>query len=150
MEARAWIELQRSRLAQMSANRAAESLRLVNDLNTLVKLRVQGRGEDSQNRPFSPYSAGYEKRRAKAGFQINYVDFTRTGRLWANVQPLVISQTANSVTIQVSARDAENVRKLEGALAQPKASPRGQIIRPSREEIELVAALNRNRISKYI
>lgn len=150
MEARAWIELQRGKLAQMAANRPAEALQLVNNLNALVKLRVQTEGKDSQNKPFSPYSEGYAKRRAKAGFQIQYVDFTRSGRLWANVQPVVIDVKENSIIIQVSARDAENIQKLKGALVQPKASPRGQIIRPSRQEIDLVAGLNRNRISKYI
>lgn len=150
MKARQWIEQQRRKLAEMTANREREALLIINDLNALVKLRVQGSGQDYENKPFSPYSKKYARTRVKAGFQTAYVDFTRTGRLWANVNPVVIAANETSVTIEISARDSENVDKLKGALIHPKGNPRGQIIRPSKEEIELIADLNKKRIEKYI
>ena len=84
----------RQNLADLRANRERELQIIGADLSTLIKLRIQGSGENYLNTKFSPYTAGYAKQRTKKGFQTSYVDFTRSGRMWASVYPDVQGNSA--------------------------------------------------------
>ena len=85
------------------------------------------------------------KEREKAGFQTGFPDFTRSGRLMANIQPEVIAETEETTTIRTSAKDQQNTDKLRGA-----AKKRGNILIPSKDEIELALLANQDRIQKYL
>jgi hypothetical protein len=114
------------------------------DLTALIKLRIQGSGENYLNQRFSPYTPDYAKQRQKAGAQTNYVDFTRTGRLWTSVYPDTDENSA-VVTVIISAHGQDNVNKVKGA-----EKKRGNILRPSGEELKLAQEANAERVRKYL
>lgn len=145
MNARDYIRNLRARLEALEAARPAETLRITLDLVALVKLRVQTRGENFRETPFAPYTSGYARQRAKAGYQVGYVDFTRTGRLWASVRPEVVKNEPGRTLIQVTARTADDQDKLRGARRK-----RGNILLPSEKEIEIARRSNRERIRKHL
>ena len=134
----------RQNLADLRANRERELQIIGADLSTLIKLRIQGSGENYLNTKFSPYTPGYAKQRTKKGFQTSYVDFTRTGRLWASVYPDT-DENATGVTIVITAHGQDNIDKVKGA-----EKKRGNILRPSREELDLAEQANNARVRKYL
>jgi len=136
-------------LAAIRANRAQECLRISLDLAALVRLRINTQGRDFQGQQFSPYSKQYAQFRADKGRQIAFVDFNVSGALQNATRPEVESQTPDSVTIVTTARDALSQKKLLGALGTPKGAPRGNILLPSKGEIDLAAQANEKRIEKY-
>lgn len=125
------------------ANREAEALRISLDALALIKLRIQTKGEAYTGSPFPPYVPGYAKERKASGYQVGYVDFTRTGRMWANVQPEVERSSAFSATVVVRGQSDYSREIIAGA-----ARKRGNILQPSRDEIEFVRQANRQRILK--
>jgi hypothetical protein len=128
----------------LQANREADAQRIVLDQIALTKLRVQTSGKNSEGAAFSPYVPAYKKSRAKAGYQVGYVDFTRTGQMWAAVRPQVVSSTVFSATVAIQAANERARTIIAGAV--PK---RGNITQPSKSEIELSRKANRERIAKY-
>lgn len=145
MTARDFSATLRTRIAALNANRAAEVLRITFDLLALVKLRIQTSGENFREAQFPPYTRQYANRRAKAGYQVGYVDFTVSGDLWRNVRPEVIANTDTITEVEVTARDSGNQNKLRGAVEK-----RGNILLPSQREIALAGEANRERIRKYL
>lgn len=145
MDVRDFITDFRSRLEALNANRTAELKIIASDLAAQIKLRIQTEGKDFQQQPFSAYTVDYSKRRHEAGYQIDYKDYTRTGKLMANVQPYVIEETETKTVIEVTARDDQDQLKLRGARRKD-----GNILLPSKDEIALAAAANRERIRKYL
>jgi hypothetical protein len=128
----------------LEANREADATRIVLDQIALTKLRVQTKGESASGAAFAPYVPPYSKERKKAGYQVGYVDFTRTGRMWAAVRPVTVSVSVFSATIGVQGADQRAKDIIAGAY--PK---RGNITEPSREEIELSRKANQDRVKKY-
>lgn len=137
--------LQRSRLEALAANRERDCLRITNDLLGQIRLRVQTTGENYLEQSFAPYTEQYANRRAKLGYQTGYVDFTRTGRAWASVRPETIDRTDRSVTVQVASRTAQDRVKFQGAVRK-----RGNLLLPSKSEIDIAQEANRARILQYI
>lgn len=144
MKARDFSRKIRANLAAMRANRPAETLRVTLDLIALVRLRVQSEGKDYREQDFEPYTPGYARQRAKAGYQVGYVDFTRTGRLWASVQPEVTAQSGDVLQIRVAPQGQDNVDKARGARRK-----RGNILLPSDSEVAIARAANQERVRKY-
>ena len=134
----------RQNLADLRANRERELQIIGADLSTMIKLRIQGSGENYLNTRFSPYTPGYAKQRAKKGFPTDKVDFTRTGRLWSSVYPDVQGNSA-VMTVVISAHGQDNKDKVEGAVKK-----RGNILRPSQEELDLAEEANNLRVQKYL
>jgi hypothetical protein len=132
------------RVAELNANRPRDVLQMALEFKALIQLRIQERGYNFQERPFTPYTPAYGKNRAKAGYQTEYVDFTRTGRLWANVRPEVIENTETKTVVEITARDDSNQVKLQGAVKK-----RGNILLPSDKEVDLLSQLNRERLARY-
>lgn len=124
-------------------NREAEVLTIVLDQIALTKLRIQTKGQDSDESPFAPYTEAYAKERKGSGYQVGYVDFTRTGRMWANVRPRIVASSAFSATAIVEGADQRAKDIIAGA-----AKKRGDILRPSAAEIELTRQANRRRVLK--
>lgn len=129
----------------LTANREAEATGIALDQLALTKLRIQTRGEGPDGQPFSPYVPAYSERRKKAGYQVGYVDFTRTGRMWANVRPIVVSSSVFSATIELQGTEQRAKDIIAGA-----EKKRGNILQPSPAEIELTRRANRERIRKYL
>jgi len=134
----------RQNLADLRANRERELLMLANDTVVQIKYRIQGSGENYLNTKFSPYTPGYAKQRAKKGFPTDKVDFTRSGRLWTSVYPDVEGNSA-VMTVVISAHGQDNIDKVEGAVKK-----RGNILRPSQEELDLAEQANNARVLKYL
>jgi hypothetical protein len=134
----------RQNLADLRANRERELQIIGADLSTLIKLRIQGSGENYLNTKFSPYTPGYARQRAKKGFPTDKVDFTRTGRMFASVYPDT-DKNPSGVVVVITAHGRDNLDKVEGA--QKK---RGNILRPSQEELDLAEQANNERVLKYI
>lgn len=128
----------------LTANREADATRIALDQLALTKLRIQTKGQNSENQPFSPYVPAYAKQRQKAGYQVGYVDFTRTGRMWAAVRPFVVKSSVFSATIEIRGADQRAQDIIAGARKK-----RGNILQPSKEEIELSREANRQRVLKY-
>lgn len=138
------------RLQQLRANRPREVLIISQELKTAVQLRIQTRGENFLGASFIGYSRSWAKDRKSRGRQTNYVDFTDTGRLWANIQPAILSNTKDQTIVEVTARDRENQDKLRGARSLPRSAPRGNILIPNQKEIGLASEANRRRLLKYL
>lgn len=129
--------------ANLINNREAEALRMGFDQLALLKLRIQTKGQNSEEQAFAPYVPAYARERRAAGYQVGIVDFTRTGRLWANVTPRVESATDTSVTVVIEGGEKRSKDIMKGAKRK-----RGNILQPTRKEIELIRAANRERVLK--
>lgn len=124
-------------------NREREVLLIALDQLALTKLRIQTKGENSENAKFAPYVPPYAKARQAAGYQVGFVDFTRTGRLWANVQPRIERSDIFSATVVIEGSEQRSKDIVAGARRK-----RGNILQPSKEEIEFTRQANRRRILK--
>jgi len=132
------------RFTEMSANRDRDGLNIALEIKALVQLRIQTRGYDFREAPFSPYTPDYKRNRQKSGYQTDYVDFTRTGALWNAVRPAVVESTATTTVIEITARDDGNQAKLQGAVRK-----RGNILLVSDPEADILTRLNQQRVSRY-
>ena len=136
-----------NRIRQIKQNlindRENEALRISFDQLALTKLRIQTKGQNSKEQPFAPYTIPYAKDRQAAGYQVGYVDFTRTGRMWANVQPRVVSSDIFSATVEIGGQSQYSQDIIRGARRK-----RGNILQPSKAEIELTRQANRQRVLK--
>lgn len=139
------IERIRRIKAELIANREADVLRIAFDQVALIKLRIQTKGESADGLLFVPYVEPYKRSRQKAGYQVGFVDFTRTGRMWANVQPRIESSNVFSATVIIEGSEQRSKDIVAGA-----AKKRGNILRPSAAEIQLVRNANRARLEKYL
>lgn len=114
----------------LSRTAAEDALTVGFDLTAKMKSRVQQEGLDSDESPFESYTPNYAKQRAKAGYQVSQVDFTRTGGLMANVRPTIVNEQPGSVTVEIGADSEENKAILRG-----QARKRGNIIANTQEEL---------------
>jgi hypothetical protein len=129
-------EQQRQRLA----------LLIVNDLLSLTKLRVQSTGINSEGVKYVPYTKEYaEKGRKKLGYQIEHIDFTRSGRMWNSILGKVESINSESVNIVVKASFPSEQLKLNGQFKK-----RGNILTPSKSEIALAGINGKIRAAKIL
>ena len=99
MSFRNFINRLKDQREELERTREEDALRIAFDLTGQIKLRIQSRGEDFNDDPFSPYTPGYAETRDELGFQSDYVDLTRSGQLWANVRPVVIDKTQTTVSV---------------------------------------------------
>ena len=108
------------------------------------KLRIKTRGQKAYGASFLPYTPFTKADRTAKGYQIGYVDFTQTGRLWASIAPRIESSTVFSATVVIEGRD-----QYSQGIIKKSTPKRGNITRSSKEEIELARQANRSRIEKY-
>lgn len=127
----------------LTNDRESEVLRIALDQLALTKLRIQTKGQNSNEQAFAPYTEAYKKNRQKSGYQVGYVDFTRTGRLWANVQPRILASDIFSATVEIGGQEQRSKDIIAGARKK-----RGNILEPSQAEKELVRQANRRRVLK--
>lgn len=130
MSFRNFIQSLRNYSSELEATREKDALRVSLDIIAQVKLRIQGAGKDYNEQPFTPYTPKYKETRAKLGYQTERVDLTRTGRLWANVRPVVIAKSLGIVTISVGAISKDNELKVRGFV---KKRPNPML--PSKKEL---------------
>lgn len=145
-----WADQIRARKKKLVDDRQRDALVLAQDLLTLVQLRIQTSGQDSQNRPLSPYSPEYAKKRREAGYQTRIVDYTRTGQMWRSVSPRVIAHDVDTTIVEIAARTADGQTKLDSALRQPKNAPRGNLLVPSADEVAIVNQANLRRVLRVL
>lgn len=131
--------------ADIINNREKDLLTIANDVLALTKLRIQTRGENKDNTPFPEYTDRYKRVRQRYGAQIQRVDFTVTGRLWANVIAKVQSRNETQSVVRVAAQSTDNQVKIDGAFAK-----RGNILEPSKDELDLAIRLNTERVLSKI
>lgn len=115
------------------------------DLSSLIKLRIQTKGENAGGSRFAPYGFGYAKARKAAGYQIGFVDFTRTGQFWASVGPRLISSSEGVSTVVIESRNARGQGIIEKA--KPK---RGDILGISEDETKIATDAYRDGLAKLI
>lgn len=130
--------------AEIIANREADALRIGFDQAALVKLRIQSRGENAAGAKFEPYTPAYAKQRQGKGYQVEFVDFTRTGRLMASISPRIESSSVFSATVVIGPDNPESEKIIQGL-----SNKRGDILAPSEQELQIIREANRRRILKY-
>lgn len=136
----------RAAIKKLNDERPREALRIVQDLSTLIKLRIQGSGENAEGSPFEAYTPQYSiYGRQRQGYQSEYVDFTRTGRLFASVQPQIIEAEKTRTIVTLEPTGQENILKAAGQVRK-----RGNILTPSKEEIDIARGANNDRVIKII
>ena len=135
----------RERLKAWTANRGAEVLRIGVSLAGQVKLRVSETGTNAGGSPFPGYTPGYRKTRAKLGFQVEYVDFTRSGALFRDVNAYIADDSPGRTVVTITARRNENQDKLRGAVRK-----RGNILTPAADELALAQAAYEERRRNYL
>lgn len=138
------IERIRQIKADLTNNREADALRIAFDLTALIKLRIQTTGQNAQGSSFEGYVPAYARDRRSNGYQVGYVDFTKTGRLMANIRPRIASSNAFSATVVIEGEDQRSKDIINGA-----ARKRGNILQASPDEIKLAKEANLSRIEKY-
>lgn len=131
-------------------DRPKETLRISLNLLDQVRTRIQTSGNNSKNVQFPPYSASYAKQRKRAGYQVGYVDFTRTGRLWGNIAPFIVDNTKEVTVVEISARNPDLQDVLNWQAPIPKATPRGNILTPTQAELDFVEAAHILRLRKHL
>jgi hypothetical protein len=131
-------------------DRPKETLRIALNLLDAVRTRIQTGGGNFRNSPFTPYNPQYAKNRQRAGYQSDYVDFTRTGRLWANIAPQVVESTPEKTVVVISARLPAEQTKLNGQRNRPRRGPRGNILIPSEGELDFARAANQARLDQHL
>jgi len=135
--------LERSRV-ELVANAPADCMLIAAQVKALVAFRIQSRGYNFEERPFSPYSSQHKKRRTNEGYQTEYVDFTMTGKLWNNVQPHLMESNENFTRVEITARNPDDQVKLQGAVRK-----RGNILQLTENELTLLRQLAEQRVRKY-
>jgi len=125
-------------------NREAEVLTIALDQIALIKLRIQTKGQNSNEQPFAPYTEAYAKERKGSGYQVGYVDFTRTGRMFAAIRPRIVQSSPFSATVQIEGADQRAKDIVAGAVRK-----RGDITRPSSGEIAITKQANDQRVFKH-
>lgn len=131
---------------EIEQQRKPFALQMALDGLALLKQRIQGRGLNSKGARFKPYTKEYAKYgRQEKGYQTNYVDFTRTGRLFASIVAKVVKDGKGKTTVEIAPRDAENQKKVDGAVRK-----RGNILEWSKQEIDFVEKANNLRIQKIV
>lgn len=133
----------RAKIAKMQESHIEDCLATANDGIAMVKLRIQTSGLDKNSSPFAPYTSPYAKWRQNKGYQVGYVDFTVTGRLWANVRPFISSQVPGAITIQVKASNAGDQKKIDGAFKK-----RGNILLNTPDEERILTLTHAQRRAK--
>lgn len=102
------------------------------DVSALIKLRIQTRGENSQNQSFPYYTPFTVRTRKAKGYQVGYVDYTQTGQLWASVGPRLVSEGDGKVSVVIESRNQRGKGILDKAV--PK---RGNLLLASEEELKI-------------
>lgn len=143
MDAKDYIAKLRANLQALEEQRQTEVLRIALDATALLKLRIQTTGKNAEGQSFAPYTPGYTKQRQKKGAQTGYFDFTVTGRAMANIQPRVEANETGKTVVVIGARDQDNIDKIRGQFKK-----RGNILRLSQNEIQMVSDANRERLQK--
>jgi hypothetical protein len=139
------IERIRQIKADLINNREAELMRIALDQIALIKLRVQTTGKDFNEQQFEDYTPDYKRARAKAGYQVGFVDFTRTGQFWQGIVPVVVESSLYKTVIELRPSSPRGEAILAGAKKK-----RGNITQPSKAEIQMARDANRQRIlSKF-
>lgn len=139
------IERVRQIKQDIISNREAEVMKMALDGLALVKLRIQTKGQSADGPQFAPYVPSYAAERKKAGYQIGFVDYTRTGQFWASIRPRVEESDLFKTVVVIGATNARGAEILQDA--EPK---RGNLLQFSKEEINLLEDLNKRRVEKYI
>lgn len=124
-------------------DRPKEAIIISFDLLALIKSRIQSRGEDYKGGQFALYTLGYKETRDKGGYQTGYVDFTISGRMWANTRPEVTGNTEGKTEVTIKGGNALTQAKLSGQFKK-----RGNILTPSQGEIILAQQANLERFNK--
>lgn len=136
------IQKLKDNLRRFEDTRDSELLIIAQDLSATIKDRISQDGLNADGSKFPGYTPQYKKARAKAGFQTGFFDFSRTGRALANIQPR-ITKSGPDTQITIGAGSQENIDKLRGQVKK-----RGNILRPSAEELEEVRQDHLIRIQK--
>lgn len=110
------------------------------DLSALIKLRVQGSGQNFQGGQLPYYTPFTVKDRKAKGYQVGYVDYTQTGQLWASVAPRLVSAGDGKASVVIESRNERGKQILDSA--EPK---RGNLLQPSQEELQTVQAAYQER-----
>lgn len=131
-------------------DRPGETMRISLNLLDQVRTRIQTSGNNAKNVQFTPYSPTYAKQRKKAGYQVGYVDFTRTGRLWGNIAPFVVENTKEVTVVEISARNPDLQDILNWQATKPEKGERGNILLPTEKELGFVEAAHLARLAKHL
>lgn len=129
-------------LEELQAAQVEHSLLSNLDLIGLLKLRL-AKGQNAQGGRFTDYSDIYAKERREAGLQTQFKDFNVSGRLYASIQPEVISESNNRIETAITAKGQDNQLKIRGARHY-----RGdEVLEISADEIATVTRLHAGRIN---
>ena len=129
-------------LFELRNTKTERAVGVAGDVLAQVKRRVQTSGTNFRGVTFAPYSRLYATQRRKAGFQTAYVDFTRRGRLWNNINPFVQREGRFNTVVVVRPRDRENQEKLNKLSVLKN---RGNILIPSNTELAFAIQTWRNK-----
>lgn len=120
----------KARFEEAGRAEAEDALNAGLSLTAAMKSRVQQEGLNSEEKPFEDYTPQYAKRRAKDGYQVGYVDFTRTNQTLGSTGPAIVEASPGRVVVEIKPRTAEGQLRVNGAFAK-----RGSIIANTPEEI---------------
>lgn len=150
MDAEFFIRDREYRLNQQAAERVKLVLGLSTDFIALIRLRIQRSGLNSLGVPFTPYSDQYAKQREKKGLQSRIVDFTDTGAMLGSLQPFVLRQLEGTTEVVVKASNETQQKKLNFQIDSPKRAPRGNILLPTKKEVDYLANKYFEAVQKYL
>lgn len=122
----------RNSISEIQKSKTKRAIGVAMSVLAQTKKRIQDTGEDYQGLLYAPYTEKYKSTRKDDGFQVEYVDFTRTGRLWNSINPFIERDERFFTVVVLRPRDEKNQNKLKGL-----AENRGNILTPSSDELKL-------------
>lgn len=140
MGIRDYINQFTARAEAMKQAQAEDALLTGLDAVALMKSRVQQQGLNSESQQFEDYTPDYSRQRKNEGYQVAYVDFTKTGEMYASVTPQVIQADATGATVEIKARTQGNQNKINGQFKK-----RGNILLNTGEELQILGRAHAER-----
>lgn len=131
-------------LDQLTANRENDVLTIKLDQIALIKARIQQQGLDYQGTAFPPYTPAYARTRKNAGYQVGYVDLTRTGATLASLIPVITESSIFAASATIEPGNAESAKIIRGLEVK-----RPGITVPTKDELRFSEEANGFRWRKY-
>lgn len=104
----------------------------------LVKNRIQSSGKNATDNRFSPYLTEYKTARKRESLQVEYKDFTRTGKMFDDFKVQKTGQNGSVFYVEVGISDARSEK-----IAKAHSAKEGVLIIAMNEN-------EKNEIEKYI
>ena len=131
-------------IKDLNSNRKKNTLILSKDAFALVFNRVVNTGEKATGGKFEAYSPGYKTFKAKTR-QVAFRDFKMTNDMWRGIGPVLVGETAETITYLHGAIDPAQQDKIDHNVRRS-----GNFLELNQKEIGILDITNNERLVKAL